>query len=183
MAGSKNHLAGRLRILPQRTDELVRKQARGLRVWAGAQSAIARDHRTADVGSNRAVEPNRQAGASVHRVHLSDSKNEETRLGSRAPRGGQSRAYRWQREPAFCRDIAESRTMGAQALYEELYCARGDMENRIKRAVQFICRSGQRRDDAGQSTTSVIFGRGLCAGERLAAARIKSNRVCAGTNI
>ena len=62
----ENHLAGRLRILPQRADELVRRQARGLCVRAGAQSAAAKDYRAADAGSDRAVEPDRQAGASVH---------------------------------------------------------------------------------------------------------------------
>ena len=66
MAGSENHLAGRLRVLPQRADELVRRQARGLCVRAGTQSAAAKHHRAADVGSDRAVEPDRQAGASVH---------------------------------------------------------------------------------------------------------------------
>ena len=34
--------------------------------------------------------------------------------------------------PRFVVTNIPRRTLGAQALYEDLYCARGDMENRIK---------------------------------------------------
>ena len=68
LAKGENHLARRLRILPQRADELVRRQARRLCVRARAQSAATKDYRAADAGSDRGMEPDRQAGASVHRV-------------------------------------------------------------------------------------------------------------------
>ena len=59
-------------------------------------------------------------------------KTKERRLGPRAARGSQSRTHRRQREPALCGDLADREQWAAQALYEDLYCARGDMENRIK---------------------------------------------------
>ena len=65
VAGGEDHLAGRLRLLPQRVDELVRRQSSGLRIRVGAQSATAEDHRAADAGGDRAVGPDRQTGASV----------------------------------------------------------------------------------------------------------------------
>ena len=48
VAGSEDRAARRFRVLPQRTDELVRKQSRGLCVWAGSQPEAAANHRTAD---------------------------------------------------------------------------------------------------------------------------------------
>src|SRR4051812_7301673 len=35
-------------------------------------------------------------------------------------------------------------------------------ESRAERAIQFVCRPGQCRDDAGQPTTVVLLGDGLC---------------------
>ena len=43
-----------------------------------------------------------------------------------------------QREPALRGDFADRQQWPAQALYEELYCARGDMENRIKEQYQLF---------------------------------------------
>ena len=42
------------------------RQARGLCVRAGAQSAATKDYRAADAGSDRGMEPDWQAGASLH---------------------------------------------------------------------------------------------------------------------
>jgi hypothetical protein len=43
----------------------------------------------------------------------------------------------------------------ARPLYEDLYCARGDMENRIKEQFVFVRRSGECGHAAGQSTAAV----------------------------
>ena len=48
VAGSEDRAARGFRLLPQRTDELVREQRRGLCVRPGAQSEAAPDHRAAD---------------------------------------------------------------------------------------------------------------------------------------
>ena len=36
------------------------------------------------------------------------------------------------RQSALRRDLAQAKALGGTGLYEDLYCARGDMENRIK---------------------------------------------------
>ena len=72
-------------------------------------------------------------GTGVQRVRLPDEEEEERRLGAGAAGSSQGRAHRRQRESAVCGDLAEGGGMGrAEALYEELYCARGEMENRIQ---------------------------------------------------
>ena len=81
VAGGEDHLAWRLRLLPERADELVRRPRRGLCVRAGAEPAAAKHHRAPDVGSDRAVEPDRQAGARVRRVRLSDPEKRRTAAG------------------------------------------------------------------------------------------------------
>ena len=49
-----------------------------------------------------------------------------------APRGGQGRVSRQGREPALRGYFAPAEQWAAQDLYEKFYCARGEMENRIK---------------------------------------------------
>ena len=71
--------------------------------------------------------------------------------------------------------------MGAQALYEELYCALGDMENWIREQFSlFADRVSAETMRADQ--LHLNFRSWAMCGERSAAACI-SNRVCAGTNI
>ncbi len=83
--------------------------------------------------SHRAVEPDRQTGAGVQRVPLQDQEE--------AKKGGWDRERRvvakaehidGKENPRFVVTSLTSEEWTAQALYEELYCARGDMENRIK---------------------------------------------------
>jgi hypothetical protein len=50
----------------------------------------------------------------------------------RATGSGQVRAHRWQGESTIHHHVTSGERWAAQALYEELYCARGDLENRIK---------------------------------------------------
>src|SRR5687768_1908096 len=103
-------------------------------------------------------------------------------MGPGAPRDSQSRAYRWQREPALRRDIAESRTMGGAGAVRRNVLRSRRYGEPDQRAVQFVCRSGERGNDAGQPTAAVLLGNGLCAGQRITAARIESNRVCASAS-
>ena len=51
-------------------------------------------------------------------------------LSAKPSTGGQRR--RAQRQPSLHRDLAAGEIHGRRALYEKLYCARGEMENRIK---------------------------------------------------
>src|SRR6185437_2777954 len=56
----------------------------------------------------------------------------------------------------------------ARPLYEDLYCARGDMENRIKEQFGTVRGSGERRQHARQSVAPVSVRHGLFAGVRIA---------------
>ena len=78
------------------------------------------------------MERDGQAGAGLQRVRLPDEENQE---------GGWSRERRvaakaehidGKENPRFVVTSLTSEEWKAQALYEKLYCARGDMENRIK---------------------------------------------------
>ncbi|MGB2628090.1 MAG: IS1380 family transposase [Candidatus Acidiferrum sp.] len=51
----------------------------------------------------------------------------------------------------------------AQKLYEQLYCARGEMENRIKEPAEPVRRPAQYGDVTGQSVAAVLLLTGLCA--------------------
>ncbi len=53
-------------------------------------------------------------------------------LGAAAPRDRQSRVDARRGQPALHRHVAATGSDGARYLYEDLYCARGEMENRIK---------------------------------------------------
>lgn len=70
----------------------------------------------------------------------------------------------------------------AQQLYEELYCARGDMENRIKEQFVLFCRPGERGHHARQSIAAVSVRDGLLAGLRSAALGLARDPMgcCAG---
>ena len=84
------------------------------------------------VRRHRAVEPDRSTGAGLYRVRLPNQEDQE---------GGWSRLRRvvvkaehieGKENPRFVVTSLDPRKWVAQALYEQLYCARGDRENRIK---------------------------------------------------
>ena len=58
--------------------------------------------------------------------------------------------------PRFVVTSLSPERLGARALYEDFYCARGDMENRIKEQQGSVRRPDQRGNDARQSTTGCI---------------------------
>ena len=65
----------------------------------------------------------------------------------------------------------------AQTLYEEEYCARGEMENRIKEQQLYLFADRtSSHDDAGESVAAVVLDGGLCA-----AAGAAGRSACKGT--
>ncbi len=56
----------------------------------------------------------------------------------------------------------------ARTLYEDLYCARGEAENRIGERFGAVCRSRLFRDDGCQSAAPVVLGHGVRTRRRLA---------------
>jgi hypothetical protein len=65
----------------------------------------------------------------------------------------------------------------AKHLYENIYCARGDMENRIKECQgRSVCRPHLDGDHAGQPAAPVVRIDRLCAAVRLAAHRAQAHQ-------
>jgi len=132
MAGSENRAARRFRLLPQRTDELVRKRGRGLCIRLARnpklRKIIGAEMHAATREWNRTGKPARVFS--------------EFRYGAKkTKKGGWDRKRRvvakaehiaGKENPRFVVTSLTSEEWAAQALYERLYCARGDMENRIK---------------------------------------------------
>jgi hypothetical protein len=81
--------------------------------------------------------------------------------------------------PRFVVTSLQAQDWPAQRLYEELYCQRGEMENRIK-AVDAVCGAGERRDTGGQPGAVISVGLGVRVGARTAAVGAAGNRVGAG---
>ena len=125
-------LRGRLRILPQRVDELVRRHGRGLCIRAGPQSAtakiIGRQMWEATEQWNRTGKPARVFTEFSYQTRKTKNRgwNRERRVVAKAEH------IDGKENPRFLVTSLSPEPWTAQSLYEELYCARGDMENRIK---------------------------------------------------
>jgi hypothetical protein len=63
--------------------------------------------------------------------------------------------------PRFIVTSLSKEEIEGKDLYEKIYCARGDMENRIKEQ-QLLCRSYIISDDEGESVTVMVFIGGIC---------------------
>ena len=127
-------LRGDSGFLSRRVDELVRGERSGLRVRAGAQRAAAEIDRGGDARGRPKAAANRSGSASIYGVRVSDP----PQLGSGAAGGSQSRTTRGQGESALCGHFPGAGGWPAQRLYEQLYCARGEMENRIKEQLSLF---------------------------------------------
>ena len=78
--------------------------------------------------------------------------------------------------PRFVVTSLSPERLGGRALYEDFYCARGDMENRIKeQQLESVRRPDQRGNDARQSTPAVSVLRRLHAHARLASSRTEAD--------
>jgi hypothetical protein len=81
--------------------------------------------------------------------------------------------------PRFVVTSLKRAEAGARQLYEDTYCARGDMENRIKEMpARSLCRPHLGRHPARQPVAAVVRFDGLCADLRAAAHRPGRNRLC-----
>jgi hypothetical protein len=90
-------------------------------------------------------------------------------VGPGAAGGGQSRAPGRQGESALRGHLAEPRTMGSAGVVRSTLLRAGRHGEPHQGAALLVCGSGQCGDDAGQSAAAVLFGDGLCVGERVAA--------------
>jgi len=132
MAGSENHPARGFRFLPQRTDELVRSHqvdfllgmARNQRL----RKIIGAEMHAATQQWNQTGEPARVFTEFGYRTKKTKKGGwaRERRVGAKAEH------IDGKENPRFVVTSLTSEAWMGQALYEELYCGRGDMENRIK---------------------------------------------------
>ena len=113
---------------PRGLDGLVRGQRRRLSVRPGAQSSSCCDDRERACRGQERSRGERKAGAPLQGVRVVDARE----LVARAPRRRQGGVDAGRGQPALHRHFAQPEEAGARRLYEKIYCARGDMENRIK---------------------------------------------------
>ncbi|CAB4244306.1 transposase [Methylacidimicrobium sp. AP8] len=134
LARSPDRAPGRFGLLPGRDHGLVRSQSSRLPLRLGAQRALVPDHSGVDGASPSSARVEWQAGPLLYRVCLPHLEQ----LVEGAPGGRQSRVPGKRGESALCRDLSPTEEWPAQNLYEKLYCARGDMENRIKEQLHLF---------------------------------------------
>jgi hypothetical protein len=94
----------------------------------GAEPAARRQDR--DRACRRCGEEpqNRQAATALCRIQVDHARQ----LEPAAARDRQGRTHQRGGQSALCRHLAQARRQGALSLYDKVYCARGDIENRIK---------------------------------------------------
>ena len=114
----------------------------GLCGGLGAKCPPAAGDRGGRRTSGGPISADRKSGAGVHRVRLSNQEKlvastPGNRQGGTLGERGQSPVRGDLAEPARNHLPAPSR-WGAQSLYEEFYCARGEMENRIKEQMMLF---------------------------------------------
>ena len=115
-------------LLPRGADGLVRTQPCRLCVRPGAEQAAGQDHRRPDASGSDAASEQRQAG----RVFAEFSYR--TRKSWSCARRVVAKAEYLDKgeNPRFVVTSLTAEQWAAQDLYEKFYCARGEMENRIK---------------------------------------------------
>ena len=114
---------------PRGADGVVREQRRRFLVRPGQERAPQRRDRDRTRRGPRAEPTQRQAGPPLQGLHLADPQELEPASGGSSPRrnGPAAKPTRGLSSPRWRAQEHEARH-----LYEKLYCARGEMENRIK---------------------------------------------------
>jgi hypothetical protein len=130
----QHHPASGLGFLPRRVAGLVRKQRCGLRIRVCAEQAFTEDHQPRDAGSQTRAPAHGKTGAGVHGVRLSH----QEKLVAGAARDRQSEKIEGKENPRYLVTSLGKEAWSAQKLYEQLYCARGEMENRIKEQLSLF---------------------------------------------
>ena len=120
--------AGRFRILPGSDHGLVRTPRRRLRVWTGEERRVDPRNRKGTGESREEISKDGQGRPFVQGFPVQHQRN----LEPQTSRHRQSRAFDTRSQSSFRRDVAAVAADGSALLYERTYCARGEMENRIK---------------------------------------------------
>ena len=166
VAAGADHPPRRQRLLPRGPAGLVRAKRRGLRVRTGQEQAaeiLGGELHQMQQQFQATGEPARMFQDFVYRTRKSWSR--ERRVVGKAEHLAKGS------NPRFVVTSLSADRWAAQALYEELYCSRGDMENRIKEQQLGLFADRTSRDDAGQPVAAVVRV-GVRAGPGAAAARV-----------
>src|SRR5580704_11324416 len=97
-------------------------------------------------------------------------------MGPGAAGGGEGGAHRWERESTLRGDVVEERAMGGAGFVRTTVLRAGRHGEPHQRAVPFVRRPGEHRDNAGQPDVAVSVGHGLHPGQRVKAAGPERNR-------
>src|SRR6476661_8213892 len=129
MAARAHHSPCRQRLLQRRADGMVRGEPRRLRVWPGAQSPPGGSTGRSACRGEASLCRLGAAGACVPRLLVLHDRQ----LEPHAPGYRQGRAHAGGLQSSLHRYILKRTrsTNDARFLYEQLYCARGEAENRI----------------------------------------------------
>jgi hypothetical protein len=85
--------------------------------------------------------------------------------------------------PRFVVTSLESQSWPAQNLYEELYCARGDMENRIKEQFSLFASRVSAESFRANQLPYLLLRLGLCPAARATTLGTGRNRAGASANV
>ena len=125
-------------------------------------------------GGEIGASPQRQAGTAIPGLHLQDVKVVEPQS-----LGGGKAEYLWKGEnPRFVVTSLSPRKAHARRLYEKLYCASGEMENRIKEQQLDLFAARTSARDAGEPVAVVLLFVRLCIDAGTTAARHRRHAVC-----
>ena len=120
--------AGGLWLCARGADGVVRTKPCGLCVRARPQRPPGRHDRTGACRGPGDGREERTTGAPLQGLPVEHARQ----LEPPAPRHRQGGVDAGRGQSALPRHLAQAREAGARQLYEDIYCARGDMENRIK---------------------------------------------------
>jgi Transposase DDE domain group 1 len=127
----------------------------------------------------RAKAKSRRTGKPVR--YLKEFKYRTRRSWSRERRVvGKAEVTQGEANPRFVVTSLKRAECGPKYLYEKLYCARGDMENRIKECQLDLYADRTSTAAAGKSAVRVVRLHGLCAALRLAPDWAAQYAVCQG---
>ena len=135
VAGGEDHRARRLGVLSGRVDGLVRAERGGVRVGAGAQRAAA----VADRRGPRTRRARQQQQTGRPARVFTEFEYQTLESWSRARRVvGKAEQLVGKENPRYVVTSLDGERWPPQRLYEQLYCERGEAENRIKEQLSLF---------------------------------------------
>ena len=166
LAADAHPAARRQRLLPRGADGVVRGQPAWITcsAWRATSGWSRRSRRAAAGAGARPRRPaSRRAGSRTSAIDTARA-GAASAASSARPSGRRARPIRASSSPR-----CTPPTVDARRLYEDVYCARGEMENRIKECqLDLFADRTSAADHARQPAAAVVRLVGLCAAVRAA---------------